>query len=625
MADNIAVTPGAGTTVATDDVGGVQYQRIKVSVGVDGVAADMTSGAGAVSAATPRVTLASDDPAVAALAALNYVEDAAAAANPSGPVNMLVRTDTPATQVSADGDNVAQRGTNYGAGYVTVLTSAGAAVNTFGGGTQYTEDAAAAADPVGNAVILVRKDTIASEVSADGDNVAQRGTSKGEAYTHDTDALAQLVTLNATVSSTDPQIGIVTETAPATDTASSGLNGRLQRIAQRLTTIFTSMFSTTAAADAARMPVSALDCVQPTIVTTGAASKTSTVTISNASPGVVTWASHGLAAGRAVVLTTSGTLPTPLIATNTVYVSATGLNANDFQISLTPGGASINTSSAGSGTHTATCDVYLTQDMTGYQAASFKQNASAITVFFEQSEDATTWQAAYAYITDADSTPSAQTSASTSTSEAYHFAKRTRWLRFRQTTFSATNAATVTLHGSPVDGNNTHQFVRGPTSMGVAISATAPIFIGGEARSSNKTALTNATNSAPITTLTGVLATKPYNIPEADWQFPSATSGIVNTTTAVTLVAAAGASIRNYCTGISVQTATLGGATELAIRDGAAGTVIWRTQLQTTALPLINIVFPTPLKGTANTLMEVVTLTAVTGGVYVNAQGYQAP
>ena len=32
-------------------------------------------------------------------------------------------------------------------------------------------------------------------------------------------------------------IGAVTETAPATDTASSGLNGRLQRIAQRLTSL----------------------------------------------------------------------------------------------------------------------------------------------------------------------------------------------------------------------------------------------------------------------------------------------------------------------------------------------------------------------------------------------------
>jgi hypothetical protein len=35
----------------------------------------------------------------------------------------------------------------------------------------------------------------------------------------------------------DTKIGSLTETAPATDTASSGLNGRLQRIAQRLTTL----------------------------------------------------------------------------------------------------------------------------------------------------------------------------------------------------------------------------------------------------------------------------------------------------------------------------------------------------------------------------------------------------
>lgn len=40
------------------------------------------------------------------------------------------------------------------------------------------------------------------------------------------------------------KLGIVTETAPATDTASSGLNGRLQRIAQRLTTLL-AVFPTT--------------------------------------------------------------------------------------------------------------------------------------------------------------------------------------------------------------------------------------------------------------------------------------------------------------------------------------------------------------------------------------------
>lgn len=56
-------------------------------------------------------------------------------------------------------------------------------VQSIGGGTQYTEDAAAAANPVGNALNLVRKDTpSASEVSADGDNVALKGTKYGAAY-----------------------------------------------------------------------------------------------------------------------------------------------------------------------------------------------------------------------------------------------------------------------------------------------------------------------------------------------------------------------------------------------------------------------------------------------------------
>jgi hypothetical protein len=40
MADGVAITAGSGTTIATDDVGGVQYQRIKRSVGADGSATD---------------------------------------------------------------------------------------------------------------------------------------------------------------------------------------------------------------------------------------------------------------------------------------------------------------------------------------------------------------------------------------------------------------------------------------------------------------------------------------------------------------------------------------------------------------------------------------------------------
>lgn len=43
MADNVAITAGSGTTIATDDIGSVQYQRVKVTWGADGVANDVNT------------------------------------------------------------------------------------------------------------------------------------------------------------------------------------------------------------------------------------------------------------------------------------------------------------------------------------------------------------------------------------------------------------------------------------------------------------------------------------------------------------------------------------------------------------------------------------------------------
>lgn len=81
-----------------------------------------------------------------------------------------------------------------------------------------------------------------------------------------------------------------------------------------------------------------LDCSQPY-----------TVSISIASPGVVTSTAHGLPNGTAVIMETSGALPTGL-APDTVYyiVNAT---TNTYQLANTIGGAAINTSGSQSGTH----------------------------------------------------------------------------------------------------------------------------------------------------------------------------------------------------------------------------------------------------------------------------------
>ena len=43
MADNVPITAGAGTNIATDDIGGVQYQRTKLSWGIDGAAVDASA------------------------------------------------------------------------------------------------------------------------------------------------------------------------------------------------------------------------------------------------------------------------------------------------------------------------------------------------------------------------------------------------------------------------------------------------------------------------------------------------------------------------------------------------------------------------------------------------------
>lgn len=61
---------------------------------------------------------------------------------------------------------------------------------------------------------------------------------------------------------------------------------------------------------------------------------------------------HQLVAGDKLKFITSGTLPPPLALATDYYVLASGLTADDFKVSLTPGGAAVNlVTNNGSGTH----------------------------------------------------------------------------------------------------------------------------------------------------------------------------------------------------------------------------------------------------------------------------------
>lgn len=91
---------------------------------------------------------------------------------------------------------------------------------------------------------------------------------------------------------------------------------------------------------------------------------TATVTISVASPAVVTWNAHGLLNGSVVRFTVSGgSLPTGIVSGTSYYVI--NATANTFNVSTSLGGSAINTTGTSSGTITASW--YVGQDTYGRQ------------------------------------------------------------------------------------------------------------------------------------------------------------------------------------------------------------------------------------------------------------------
>lgn len=141
MADNLSITAGTGTTVATDDIAGVHYQRVKLAQGADGAAVDVSAAAplqvslenNAANATAVKVNIASGGVASGAIAsgavasgavasgafasgalaagavaagASSFVklEDAASADGDAGVAVMAVRKATPANVSGTDGD-----------------------------------------------------------------------------------------------------------------------------------------------------------------------------------------------------------------------------------------------------------------------------------------------------------------------------------------------------------------------------------------------------------------------------------------------------------------------------------------------------------------------------------------
>lgn len=96
-----------------------------------------------------------------------------------------------------------------------------------------------------------------------------------------------------------------------------------------------------------------------------ASTQSSTVTITIATPGVISYSSHGQVTGNKFYLTTTGALPTGITASTTYYVIY--VDANSFQFATTYAnaivGTAVATSGSQSGTHTLFAGGLILQDL----------------------------------------------------------------------------------------------------------------------------------------------------------------------------------------------------------------------------------------------------------------------
>lgn len=88
------------------------------------------------------------------------------------------------------------------------------------------------------------------------------------------------------------------------------------------------------------------------------------VTLTIASPCVVSWTAHGFADGTPIYFATTGALPTGLTEQAIYYVKSP--TANSFNLSTTAGGSTINTSGSQSGVHRATAAPNLNKNPPNY-------------------------------------------------------------------------------------------------------------------------------------------------------------------------------------------------------------------------------------------------------------------
>ena len=418
---------------------------------------------------------------------------------------------------------------------VAIFDAADAQITSFGGGTQYTEDAAAAANPVGTAPILVRADTPATVTSTDGDNIAQRATNYGAAFVQVVDSSGSFVDTfggsggTASIDDADftqgstqgtPAMGVYESTPTSVTDGDMGIVGIDVNRQLKVAAAQAGTWNVTNVSGTVSLP-------------TGAATAANQSTIIGHVDGI------------------EGLLTTIDSDTSALAGAVAGSEVQVDVVAALPAGTNaIGKLAANSGVDIGDVDIL--------SIAAGDNNIGNVDIV---------------------TMPNVTLAAGTNTNEVVGDA----------------------AHDAAIAGN--------------------PVRIGGRALTADYTAVAAGDVADFITTLLGKQVIYPYANPNQQWTYAAASGGITNTT-GVTAKAAAGAGVRNYITRAQIINGHATVSTDVQIRDGASGTVLWRGFAQA-AGGGITAVFDPPLRGTANTLVEVACGTTGTA-TYFNLQGFTA-
>ena len=272
--------------------------------------------------------------------------------------------------------------------------------------------------------------------------------------------------------------------------------------------------------------------------------------------------------------------------------------------------------------------VLFTTSMLNYESITVQVTSAGTlcTITYETSDDNSNWISTSGLsFTNTGSSPLTTTSSAVG---GLQFTRKGLYFRARVSTYGVNSTVTAigTLSKAPAVQQSLTTIGGGFSPEGGGAN-TSPIPIAAEARTSSKTSVANATLVRPIATTDGRQIVRLDAIPENEWSYVAASGGITNTTTPVDIAGGAGSGIRNYITSLQVSSDTLGTATEVVIRDGVSGPILWRAKIGTAGtVGIQNIRFHPPLRGSTFTILQVACVTATgTGSIYINAQGYKAP